>query len=194
MLRDWFSTHRSVVITAASNFGVQYNYGCITEALVWLRALYYIGADEPASVAIKTAVFYGTLAGMLGFGVLGDVIGRNEGMVLTLSIQAAAALLSSLAVSWGSASSLWWTIAACRGLIGVGCGGVYPLAAAKANEDAHSSDAKDKAVATAWAFFWRNPVRAACSLTVHLSYSRSASILLRSFPHPRRCATGNPHV
>ena len=149
---------RSVIITAASNLGVEYNYGCITEALIWIRALYFIAETDPAATAIKTAVFYGTLIGMLSFGVIGDVIGRNEGMVLTLSIQALAALLSSLAVAWqGSAQSLWWSIAVCRGLIGIGSGGVYPLAAAKANEDAHSDDPKDKAVATAWAFFWRNP-------------------------------------
>ena len=79
---------RTVIITAASNFGVQYNYGCITEALVWLRALYFVAESDPASTAITTAVFYGTLIGMLSFGVIGDILGRNEGMVLTLSIQA----------------------------------------------------------------------------------------------------------
>jgi MFS family permease len=158
-MRGWFANvDRSVVITAASNLGVQYNYGCVTEALLWMRALYFVPTSDPASVGVKTAVFYGTLVGMVSFGVLGDVVGRNEGMVLTLTIQAVAALLSSLAVAWhGSAHALWWTVVACRGLIGVGCGGVYPLAAAKANEDARSHDPQDKAVATAWAFFWRNP-------------------------------------
>ena len=113
----------STLITAASNFGVQYNYGCVTEALLWLRAIYYISESHPASTAVSTSVFYGTLLGMLSFGVIGDVLGRNEGMLLTLSIQAVAALLSSLAIAWnGSAEVIWWSIAACRGLIGVGCG------------------------------------------------------------------------
>lgn len=52
----------------------------------------------------------------------------------------------------------WYLLIACRLLIGVGCGGVYPLAAAKAAESCHDdTDVTAKATKAGWAFFWQNP-------------------------------------
>lgn len=77
-------------------------------------------------------------------------------MVVTLTVMAAAAFLSGF-LPMGSDNSVYAILIACRLCIGIGAGGVYPLAAAKASEDCVDPDINKKAQAAAWAFFWRNP-------------------------------------
>ena len=94
-------------------------------------------------------------SGMVGLGYVGDAVGRNQAMVITLSVMAAGALLSGL-LPWGSDTAVWALLCASRFLIGVGSGGVYPLSASKAVEDS-GGDTTAKAQAAAWNLFWRNP-------------------------------------
>ena len=68
-------------------------------------------------------------------GYLGDILDRNKAMTLTLSIACLAAI-SSAVLPRGSPTSVYIIIIICRFILGAGLGGVYPLSAAKAAEDA----------------------------------------------------------
>ena len=144
----------SVAITAASNFATQYNYNAIAWAKLWIEALY--GNPAWAAELASNTIFGGTLIGMVGLGYVGDAMGRNRAMVLTLSVMAAGSLASGL-TPWGSDASVWLLLVISRFLIGVGSGGVYPLSAAKAAEDSTGASVVGKAQAAGWNLVWRNP-------------------------------------
>lgn len=91
-------------------------------------------------------------------GYAGDILGRNAALVFTLSLVSVSALFSAL-LSQGSPTSVYATIICFRFLLGIGAGGVYPLSATKAAEDA-GENSKGKGVdilAASYAFFWQVP-------------------------------------
>ena len=59
-------------------------------------------------------------------GYLGDLIGRNKAMTLTLSLASLSALGSAL-VPTGNATMVYVIIILFRFVLGIGLGGVYPL-------------------------------------------------------------------
>lgn len=75
-------------------------------------------------------------------------------MGLTQFIAVVSALFSAL-LPMGDATQVYSTIIACRFFLGIGLGGVYPLAATKAAEDA--SDGGTNPAASAKSFFWQTP-------------------------------------
>ena len=87
----------------------------------------------PCAHPAMKVVFIGTLFGMTGFGVMGDLLGRNRSMVFTLTVMGTGALLSGVAPH-GSDAAVWGILLGSRFLIGVGAGGVYPLSAAKVRQ------------------------------------------------------------
>ncbi|EOD06345.1 putative inorganic phosphate transporter [Emiliania huxleyi CCMP1516] len=173
-----------------SSFFVSYNFTVIGWCYLWMHSMY--GNYPAANQMANSAAFIGTFIGMLVFGCLGDVIGRDPSMVLTLLVMGTGALFSGILPASPLQSSIipgymtgtdgspeggavdvavqlaleqeeedmqaWYLLIACRLLIGVGCGGVYPLAAAKAAESCHDdTDVTAKATKAGWAFFWQNP-------------------------------------
>ena len=108
--------------------------------------------------------------GQLIMGYAGDVLGRNKAMKLTLSLVVIGALLSALA-PFGSSVAIYCVIIATRFILGVGVGGVYPLAATKAAEDGGKNDGVN-GTAAAWAFVWQVPGTMAPWITAYiLTYS-----------------------
>ena len=106
-------------------------------------------------------VFLGSITGMLSMGYIGDIIGRNAAIVITLSLAAFGALTSAVC-SVGTPEQIYSIIIGCRFILGVGAGGVYPLSAAKSGEDdcvhSTSGDRDDvNIVATSSAFFFQCP-------------------------------------
>ena len=105
-------------------------------------------------------MFIGAVAGQLSMGYVGDLFGRNKGLAITLLIATFAAMLSSAAPA-GNSNDVYITIIIFRFLLGVGIGGVYPLSAVKASEDAaiaageNGNDSADNvnSVSSSWAFF-----------------------------------------
>ena len=167
--RTCYQVWSSSIITALANFGVLYNYNSIAGlSSSWLTALY--GDPVWANQLSSNVIFVGTLIGMLGFGVLGDLIGLDRAMTLTLAVQAIGALLQAV-MPWGSPDTAWSLLIVARFIIGVGCGGVYPLSAGKAAADAtHTVDPDEKAKSAAIAFFWRNPAMVWIYLFGYLLY------------------------
>ncbi len=165
--RAWLS----YLITSVSNFSVQYNFQAISIALLIMSKEVCTSTEEECSLGTQSSwvagtasatVFAGAFFGQLTMGYLGDLIGRNKAMTITLSLSACAALCSAV-IPFGSASSIYITIIICRFVLGIGLGGVYPLSATKAAEDAAvimGEDGSEMAVdstSAAKSFFWQAP-------------------------------------
>lgn len=115
----------------------QYNLAVINYALMMLERSY-----PDSSPALRSTVdscsLIGAIVGQLTFGYVGAVVGRKKGMIFTLLLSILGAASSAL-LPWGS-DSVYHTLAACRFVLGVGVGGVYPLSAASAVESTHSQN------------------------------------------------------
>ena len=155
----------SLFVPSAGNFAIQWNFSALSIALAIMTAREGVvvksGGDytEPpwAKYALLGTVFAGAMVGMIGIGVLGDILGRRLGMAATLSLVIAGALGSAV-LPWGDGDELFGILAACRFLLGVGVGGIYPMAAASAHEGASSKGASSRVASAAvgYAFFWQS--------------------------------------
>lgn len=152
----------SSIITAVSNFSVQYNFQVISIVLLMMSVSECTSSEDSCKDGEQAAwvkgtatatVFAGAIAGQLCMGYAGDILGRDVAMTFTLALASVAALCSSL-FPMGSPSSVYSIIIVFRFILGVGLGGVYPLSATKAAEDAGDGHA---GTAASWAFFWQNP-------------------------------------
>jgi MFS family permease len=113
-----------------------------------------------AGDALKGSVFVGAFIGMIGLGYLGDLLGRRTGMLMTLSIVVISALGTAI-TPWLSIEYVYPVLTFARFMLGVGVGGIYPMAAATAGEAKKSTVQAgkiDEASATraAWAFFFQS--------------------------------------
>ena len=152
------SAWRAALVGAVGNLSVQYNLQAASIALAIIKT----SMPPPSWVkySLLGAVFAGALVGMTCMGYLGDIVGRRRAMLGTLSLVVLGALVTALG-AWGD--SLYLVICLARFIIGVGVGGIYPLAAATTAES-KSQDSGDPAEDAAalvrrvgWAFFWQTP-------------------------------------
>jgi MFS family permease len=166
-----FIDNLSAVIAGFANFAIQYNFQVMAIVLLTMSASVCTTDDDGCEkdvqelwvqTSVMGAVFLGCIVGMLTMGYIGDRVGRNNTMVLTMVIATIGALCSA-SFAFGSAEDIYGNIAICRFILGIGCGGVYPLSAAKAAEDAARHLVEDNRtvsidiVAAAKAFFWQVP-------------------------------------
>ena len=108
----------SVKLSMFANLSSSYNV--ISISLV-IRLLDFQQAAMSDSSLISSALIFGMIFGQLLFGSLGDILGLRRALTLTLLTQLTGCLLSALLPP----STLLYS----RFLLGIGCGGVYPLAA-----------------------------------------------------------------
>eukprot|EP01040_Poterioochromonas_malhamensis_P013132 gene13132-14415_t len=162
----WLST----IITAVANFSTQYNFQSISVVLLMMSTNECTATphsceegDQAVWVQSTTsaAVFVGSIVGQLTLGYLGDLFSRNFALCWTLVLAGFSAILCAVA-STGSAESTYSVIIVFRFLLGVGLGGVFPLAAAKASEDHSRTDdfseeKQTNSSASCWSFFWQMP-------------------------------------
>jgi MFS transporter, PHS family, inorganic phosphate transporter len=152
---------KSNFIGAMGNFSVQYNMQCLSAALAIMKT-HADSSSGPADYpepawAVKSLlamVFTGSVVGMFTMGYIGDLLGRRIGMILTLSFVVVGSLGTALG-AWGEPDSVYAVITFCRFLIGIGVGGIYPMAAATAAEG--SSKGEHDGERVGWAFFWQAP-------------------------------------
>ncbi|TMW68175.1 hypothetical protein Poli38472_007847 [Pythium oligandrum] len=97
--------------------------------------------------AVSAAAIIGAVIGQLLFGVLGDVFGRKTNMIATCLLLIFGGILCTVAYAGSPHGTLWFLVIA-RGILGVGIGGEYPLAASSAAEDSTSVQDRNKRVAT----------------------------------------------
>jgi MFS family permease len=150
---------------ALGNFSIQYNLSCAGIAVAIMKSCSdNVGGDckgggdfpEPtwAKYVLMGTVFAGAVVGMLTMGYLGDALGRRKALALTLSLTVLGSLGSAI-LPWGSAEVVYGIIAACRFVLGVGVGGIYPLSATSCAESSKDDGHQSKRVG--WAFFWQVP-------------------------------------
>mmetsp|Transcript_69647 Transcript_69647/g.166204 ORF Transcript_69647/g.166204 Transcript_69647/m.166204 type:complete len:430 (+) Transcript_69647:129-1418(+) len=145
--------------SGCSNFSIQYNYQCASIALAVMSThndLYVqdpLAADYPrppwVSRSLLALVFVGSMAGMMCFGYLGDLLGHRRALQGTKGLVVLGALLCSM-LPEDSGDEFWHRLAIGRLLVGVGLGGAYPLSAACAGASGTSSEVGQ-------AFFWQTP-------------------------------------
>lgn len=155
----------SAIITAVSNISIQYNFSSISIALLMMStsecttntADCMQGTQQEWIQSTASAtIFIGAILGQLTMGYAGDIYGRNQAMLFTLTLASVAAFASSI-ISFGSPTSVYSIIIICRFLLGIGVGGVYPLSATKAAEDGENSEGELDIKGAARAFFWQAP-------------------------------------
>jgi PHS family inorganic phosphate transporter-like MFS transporter len=146
---------------AASSFTIAFNYGSASMASLFMGS----NSDEPtgdfpdypepgwAHAVTHSAVFVGSIVGMLVMGQLGDQIGIRKALVVTNSLVMFSALASAL-LTWGPPDLFYALLTMWRFLLGVGVGGNYPLSAAKASAIGTVQEAVQRA---GHAFFWQGP-------------------------------------
>jgi MFS family permease len=104
-----------------------YNAAVISNLNLMLTVIYPDTLSSDMKARLSNAFLVGMIAGMVGFGVVVDQIGRKTGAVLTTSI-----LLFGIALSAGASGTsplgLFWMLVVARGIAGVGAGGEYPVA------------------------------------------------------------------
>ncbi|TMW69041.1 hypothetical protein Poli38472_001197 [Pythium oligandrum] len=96
--------------------------------------------------AVSAAAIIGAVIGQLIFGLLGDVFGRKTNMIITCCLLIFGGILCTCAYGGSAHGTLWFLVIA-RGILGIGIGGEYPLAASSTAEDATSVQDRNKRVA-----------------------------------------------
>ena len=119
-----------------SNFSTAYNVVNISLVLLIMKdpSIYGEGLsdEDPAVSACSYVLIGGMIFGQLVFGGLGDLLGLDLAMALAMGIQILGSFLSAFSVPLPgqNTSTVFFVLAFFRFVLGVGCGGVYPLAAA----------------------------------------------------------------
>ncbi|XP_007011387.2 PREDICTED: probable inorganic phosphate transporter 1-2 [Theobroma cacao] len=135
---------KAIVIAGMGFFTDAYDIFCITAVSKLIARLYYYDpvTGKPGTFPkdIKSAVtgvaLFGTLAGQLFFGWLGDKLGRKKVYGITLVTMVGCAIASG--ISFGStANSVIGTLCFFRFWLGFGIGGDYPLSAVIMSEYAN---------------------------------------------------------
>jgi PHS family inorganic phosphate transporter-like MFS transporter len=128
------SPARNLAATGLGLLAVGYNNFAVDMALGILEHLYpgVVGPSEKSHCV--GAIFGGMIVGMLIFGVLGDALGRRQGLIATSVMivggMTGAASCVQRHVGFGIAGQL----ALCLGVAGCGMGGEFPLSMAAASE------------------------------------------------------------
>eukprot|EP00437_Effrenium_voratum_P061117 CAMPEP_0181501264 /NCGR_PEP_ID=MMETSP1110-20121109/55696_1 /TAXON_ID=174948 /ORGANISM="Symbiodinium sp., Strain CCMP421" /LENGTH=452 /DNA_ID=CAMNT_0023629699 /DNA_START=17 /DNA_END=1372 /DNA_ORIENTATION=- len=130
------------MIAAISNLSTAYNLvNCNLTNEVMENE--FCGGDHcNASVtATSTSCLAGAIFGQLTFGYVGDWLGRGPALHLTMVMSITGALVSAFAVPLDpkNPASVFIFLCISRFILGVGVGGVYPLAATVAAEGSDSS-------------------------------------------------------
>lgn len=132
-------TSQNQIMAMLSNFSTSYNVVSISIVLPILstKSLYSQSVTDSSESICASALIAGMILGQILGGALGDVIGRIKALYLVMSLQILASLSSAFLVVDGAAFFGWSVfeqLAFWRLLLGIGCGGVYPLAASLSSE------------------------------------------------------------
>ncbi|CAM9365980.1 unnamed protein product [Ectocarpus fasciculatus] len=122
--------HRGLLVASLANLAISYNVVNVGLALKIMAKIYPSGSATDESL-VSSAAILGMMAGQVIFGALGDCLGRQLALCCTLLVCGAGAAGSALltfehGIIGGDIfrQLLYWRV-----LLGIGAGGVYPLAA-----------------------------------------------------------------
>lgn len=159
--KKWLST----IITACTNFSAQYNYQSIGPALLIMSRAVCTATDDSCrkgdqatwvAGSSTAGIFFGSIVGQLYMGFLGDHFSRSIALSWTMIIAAVGTIIAA-AGSYGSPDTIYSIIIIFRVFVGIGLGGVFPLASSKSSEDSAKTGGKLNSTAAAWSHFWQFP-------------------------------------
>jgi PHS family inorganic phosphate transporter-like MFS transporter len=144
------SSSADLRLSMLSNFSTAYNIISISLSLDILKDLYPITPE--ASSLCSSALIAGMIVGQLVGGALGDIMGRHRAMSVVMFLQVISAFASACSVEmnvpfFDRHLSIIQVLAIWRFILGLGCGGVYPLAATLTAESSQSNADRAKTVA-----------------------------------------------
>ena len=164
-------------LSMLSNFSTAYNVICISLALQMMKhvgdvvvltdnvaattttteiSLLYHHMTSADTSMCSSALIAGMILGQLTLGTLGDVLGRHVAMSIVMILQIIASFGSSFSMSVPYYNlSIFHILALWRFLLGLGCGGVYPLSATLTTESSNNnsrSTPQDRAKCVALTF------------------------------------------
>lgn len=121
-----------------SNFSTSYNVVSISLVLPMLQMenLYANSVTKNTTSLCASSLIGGMIFGQLLGGYLGDFLGPKPAMYFVMTLQIFASLGSAFLVH-ESVSNIFLQLAVWRLILGIGCGGVYPLAAVFSVKDDH---------------------------------------------------------
>lgn len=115
------------IIAMISNYSTSYNVVNISLVIPILEQLHPTTTPEDAA-ACASSLLAGMILGQLLGGALGDsFLGRLGALKLVMILQVVASLVSAALVV--HSGDIYLKLAICRFILGIGAGGVYPLAA-----------------------------------------------------------------
>lgn len=123
-----------------SNFSTSFNVVNISLVLPMLQMknLYANSVTKSTSSLCASSLIGGMILGQLIGGFLGDFLGRKTAMYFVMTLQIVASLGSAFLVH-ESFTNVFVQLAIWRLVLGIGCGGVYPLAALLSSESSSGS-------------------------------------------------------
>jgi PHS family inorganic phosphate transporter-like MFS transporter len=143
-------------IAMLANFSTSFNMVNIGYALHFLSHDITFLESKPGGrnfgESLCSSIFIiGIIFGQLAGGSLGDVLSRHHALLIIMSFQVIASF-GSMLVPLHSIDTYWRltffdVLAFWRLLLGIGCGGVYPLAATMAMESSKNEEERAKVVA-----------------------------------------------
>ena len=134
--KRWYQNSQQIT-AMISNFSTSYNVVNISLVLPILKELHSGSTDEDTAV-VASSLLAGMIFGQLVGGAMGDSwLGRMGALRLVMALQIVASLASAFAGIGknSSAEAIFLWLAAWRFVLGIGCGGVYPLAAVISAEE-----------------------------------------------------------
>lgn len=139
---DEKTRRRNTWIASFSQLSTSFNLVNINLAHVIMENQYCGGDYCSGSVsAASTACLVGAIVGQLTFGYVGDTIGRGTAMQLTMVLSVLGAFASAFVVPLSSDGfTVFALLSVTRFVMGIGVGGVYPLAATISAESSSESN------------------------------------------------------
>lgn len=139
----WYSNDM-LIIAMLSNFSTSYNVVNISLVLPILQQVTNTSSTKDAA-SVASSLLAGMMFGQVFGGALGDYprLGRLGALRLVMCLQLVASLGSAFVDTSGTAIlDVYDQLTLWRFLLGVGAGGVYPLAAVLSAEQGESTDAE----------------------------------------------------
>lgn len=151
-------------LSLLSNFSTCFNMVNISLALDMMYAKHSSELASNDLSVCSSALLFGMIFGQLCGGTMGDVLGRHRAMAIIMAIQIFSSFASAFVgkVIYGEFFSIYQQLAIWRFLLGVGCGGAYPLSAVITAESSNLNGERAKLCALTFSMqgvgFFASPV------------------------------------
>jgi MFS transporter, PHS family, inorganic phosphate transporter len=132
-------------LSMLSNVSTAYNVVNVSLSLQIMKHVYTFATPSDSSIC-SSALIAGMIVGQLTLGALGDVLGRHRAMAFVMLLQVVSAFGSAFSADMYG-FSVFQVLASWRFLLGLGCGGVYPLSATLTTESSQCGKDRAKLVA-----------------------------------------------